>query len=130
MDLTTSSLTQDDDIPFTFTSIDLADPFNDVRQAGEFDVKFDFTFDDATTSTQTVTVDDQPGLQTFAFNFANLVKVDWSVVGVGRVQFDNIVVSPVPVPGALLLFSSALLGIAGMRRRVIRRQTFAESTGQ
>ena len=41
----------------------------------------------------------------------------WDITSAGEIYIDNIVVTSVPVPGAIWLLGSGLLGLAGMARR-------------
>jgi len=63
---------------------------------------------------------DPPPVNTFYFDegFQGVTSVTWvmSDNGLGEHQFDNIVASIVPVPPAVWLFGSALIGLAGLRR--------------
>ena len=57
------------------------------------------------------------GFETFNFSgFTNVTSVTWQQF-LPFHQFDNIVVSAVPVPAAVWLFGSGLLGLVGMARR-------------
>ena len=54
---------------------------------------------------------------TFSFNpsFQGITSVAWTQLSPSH-QFDNIVVSTVPVPAAILLFGSGLIGLFGLAR--------------
>jgi hypothetical protein len=58
-------------------------------------------------------------LQTFYFNddFRDIKTLFWYAGGTPRAQFDNLVVTPVPLPGACWLFASSLIGLLGFRRK-------------
>src|SRR5437867_2383088 len=76
----TTTLTKIGNGPFSLNSIDLADVYN--NNAGNSgvggDILFSFLFADSSTSSQTVTIDGNPGLQTFSFNLSNLLSVAWT----------------------------------------------------
>ncbi len=61
------------------------------------------------------------GFSDFFFNssFTNLTSLTWNqgMVPADSYQFDNIVVSAVPIPAAVWLFGSGLLGLTGIARR-------------
>ena len=114
--------------PFTLSSIDLAALL--TGGSGTFTVTFTGTHPDATTVSQTFTVNDTspPSLQTFSFSgFTNLVSVSYAQGTnsgffqnqVSAYQFDNVVVttSSVPEPGSLALLGSGVLAAAGALRR-------------
>ncbi len=96
-------LTQVGDLPFTLSSIDLANIFNDATSTP---VTFTGLTANNTNVSQTFTTS-APGLTTFNFNssFTNLVSVDW-VQATPFHQFDNINVSAastaVPEPFTVL----------------------------
>lgn len=70
---TTTTVVEASGAVFTLTSIDLADLFNNQPGfVGGGEVRFTFTLADLSTSSQVVTIDALPGLQTFTFNVENL----------------------------------------------------------
>ena len=128
-----TTLTKSDNGLFNLMSIDLAasDPGNQIL----IGVSFTGTKADNSTVTQTFT-----GItgfdRYFLNNFTNLNKVEWTQstysiddpfdgnYHTGH-QFDNIVLNfggdivTTPVPAAAWLFSSALMGFVGLRRKQI-----------
>jgi hypothetical protein len=101
---------------FTLSSIDL-DSFFTVPPVSS--VTFTATLLGGGTTSQTFTTDSIfASLQTFIFGsaFANVTQVEWTN-GPTSHSFDNIVVSAVPVPGAVWLMGSSLLGLVGLARR-------------
>ena len=71
----------------------------------------------------TITLDGLVGLETFDFNWGSLASVSWTNVDPSQaLQLDNISVSTtvVPVPAAVWLFGSGLLGLVGVARRAPR----------
>lgn len=70
------------------------------------------------TVTQDFTLSGNTSFNTFNFDsrFDNLTKVVWRNSDPFH-EFDNIVVSTVPVPAAVWLFGSGLLGLIGLSRR-------------
>ena len=115
-----TTLTTLDGSAFSFQSIALADVFNTGVPST---VAFSFQYAAGGSSTQTVTLDDQRGLQTFVFAQQNLRSVSWSTVSGdnGWGQFSAITVaSAVPEPGSLALFLAGLgaLGVLSRRSRV------------
>lgn len=115
---------------FDFVSVDLANIFNNQDGQPGGDVLFSF-FDGVNTTTQTVTLDALPGLQTFTFNRTGLVSLTFKAVTTNEVQTDNFVLDapggttgtgvPEPATWALMLAGFGLAG-AALRRR---RATFA-----
>jgi len=106
---------------FDFNSIDLADVFNNGKGGN---VRFDFTTSSGTTS-QTVTVDNQRGLETFVFNVTDLNSVSYTPlttkgpwVQVDNVVFNGSIAGAVPEPStwALMLLGFFVVG-TGLRRR-------------
>lgn len=109
---------------FDLASIDLADIYDNALGSTGGDILFTFT-DAGGSSNQTVTIDTTPGLQTFAFNRANLLSFTIAPQNTngGWIQFDNIVVdeigSPVPEPAtwAMMIAGFGMVGGAIRRRR-------------
>jgi hypothetical protein len=114
----TNTITNDSGQPFDFTSIGLAALYNN-RLDGDHggDVLFTFYHTNGSVNSVTVTVDDQPGLQTFSFNELALTKVVFQSLTTytERVQFDlvGVQLSPVPLPAAVPLFAGGL-GMIGL----------------
>lgn len=117
---TTMTLTKVGGGLFDFNSIDLADVYN-YGNGG--DVQFNFLFGNSSSSQTTVTLDNLVGLQTFTFNLLGLSQVSWTPLTTQGpwLQLDNIVVdasvSQVPVPAAVWLFGSGLVGLMGFKRK-------------
>jgi len=112
--------------PFSFNSIDLADPFNETHSpalVGEVD--FTFYHSNSSVTSSAVYLANVTGLQHFTFNEQDLIAVSFmanSTSG-GWLQFDDMEVNAVktatPLPAALPLFATGLggLGLLGWRRR-------------
>ena len=100
---------------FTLVSFDLADLFNDGSGGP---MPFSYT-DGAGLHITTLPLDNQVGLQTFAFNFSGLTS--FSVGGSGAYfQLDNVVVggvTSVPEPATYALFIAGLGSIGFLTRR-------------
>lgn len=103
---------------FDFYSIDLADVYN---RGESVTIAFTFQYAAGGSSTTSVTLDEQVGGETFAFNQTGLSSVSWVTTGGanGWNQFDNVNVTPVPEPAALAMMLAGLgaVGIAARRRR-------------
>jgi PEP-CTERM motif len=127
---TTTTVTKIGGGIFTFNSIDLADVFNN---GGGGDIQFNFNGAGGPSS-QVVTIDNQPGLQTFSFNRAGLTSFSYNPLSTqGRwVQVDNIVVDnnvlggvPEPTSWALMIAGFGLTGSAMRRRKTLVQVTYA-----
>ena len=113
---TDASLTASGGGAFDLTSIDLAEV-----DPGMATVKFIGHLLSGGTVNQSFTLDGifttGSGFETFVFNgFNNITSLVWSNNNPFH-QFDNIVVSSVPVPAAIWLFGSGLLGLFAVSRR-------------
>jgi hypothetical protein len=107
---------------FDFNSVDLTDIYNNHDGQLGGDVLFTF-FDGLSTTSQTVTIDANPGFQTFTFNRTGLVSVSFVATTTNEVQTDNFVLDasgpsavPEPATWALMLSGFGLAG-AALRRR-------------
>ena len=101
---------------FNLTSIDLAEV-----TSGTAAVTFTGYFQAGGSIVESFTLDGNfssgSGFETFAFTgFSNLSRVEWNNADPFH-QFDNIVVEAVPVPAAVWLFASGLLGLISLSRR-------------
>ena len=108
---------------FDFNSVDLTDIFNNYDGQLGGDVLFTF-FDGLNTTSQTVTIDANPGFQTFTFNRTGLLSVSFVATTTNEVQTDNFVLDasgpaavPEPATWALMLSGFGLAGSALRRRR-------------
>jgi hypothetical protein len=100
---------------FNLNSISLAELFAaDVQ----FGVQFNGLLANNATVSKTFTLDGILGFQDFTFgsDFSNLVSVSWNQTPDFH-QFDNVNVTPTPIPAAAWLLGSGLAGLVGMRRR-------------
>jgi hypothetical protein len=133
----TNTLTKDDGGAFDFASIALADYSNMERgdaQGGK--ATFTFNFAGGGSTTQIVTIDSSPGLETFVFNKTGLSSVSFRVLSLAEggpspnaMQFDFIDVqatAPVPEPASWAMMIGGL-GLAGgaLRRRARTRASIA-----
>ena len=113
----TTTLTQLNGDAFDLFSIDFSDIFNTGASQS---IGIDAVTATGALFSDTVTLDGLVGLETFAFNWGSLASVSWTNVDPSQaLQLDNISVStsPVPVPAAVWLFGSGLLGLVGVARR-------------
>lgn len=119
-----TTMTEINSNPFQLNAINLASW--GVGQNGSMNVTFTGTKSDSSTVQQIFLVSNSGGstpfLQQFQFSseFADLISVSFiqgTYVGSSAYQFNNIVVNAVPVPAAVWLFSSALLGIGLIGKR-------------
>jgi hypothetical protein len=134
-------LTAIDETPFTLLSIDLAaigpgalEP-SGPTDPGPFDLTFTATHVDGGTTANTFTINTEfLAFDTFHFTgFENVVSVSWfqgsgfnppaaPLPGEASHQFDNIRISPVPEPSAVVTWLGCIsLLLAGLRRAVERR---------
>jgi hypothetical protein len=122
---------------FDFASVDLTDYYNDnvdaasitfpdqvTNQLNTKDVKFNFLTGSGST-TQTISIDSTPGLQTFTFNKTGLISFVYipQTTRGGFIQADNFVFDtagavPEPASWAMLIAGFGLTGAAMRRRRV------------
>ena len=118
----TTTLTKDDNTPFSMVSIDLSRQGGGAPVAGG-SVNFTGIKSNNSTVTQTFTYSDALAFQTFLFSsdFNDLKTLFWISASADQdPQFDNITMSPstpVPLPGAVWLLGSGLLGLVAIRRR-------------
>ncbi len=104
---------------FNLTSITLATLYPvDSPDNTPTSVLFTGTLANGATVSQAFTVTGTSGTQTFAFGsaFNNLVSANWDQTD-NAFQFDNVDVTPTPIPAAAWLLGSGLLGLAGVRRK-------------
>jgi hypothetical protein len=133
----TVTLTRDNNTLFDMYSIDLSRMglLNQYGAPGIRSVIFAGTKSDDTAVTQTFTYGEVVAFQTFLFNsdFKDLKSLSWAPasqtmdvngVGLQYYQFDNITMyplsNPVPIPAAVWLFGTGLLGLFGLRRKIIK----------
>jgi hypothetical protein len=103
---------------FDLSSIDLADASNSGTQPT---INFTGTRADNTIVTQSLALDNLPGVQTFNFSgFTNLAKVEWNSISPFGAQFDNINVSAASstsVPEPFTIVGTLIGGTAALRMR-------------
>jgi hypothetical protein len=128
---TTNTLTNNAGLPFSFTSIGLADAFNGAFPPSGGDVVFTFNHVGGATDTTTVSLANGPGLQIFPFNETNLTSVvfeptttfdvlpDIGTVG-PIVQFDDVGVAAAP---ELSTWTMLIIGFAGLGLFASRRKS-------
>ncbi len=112
-------LTRDDGNAFSFNSIDLAElyPYDDRSLA--FDLTFYGLLRNGSSVSQTVTLDNITGVQSYIFGsaFSNVLAVNWAQGGDYFHQFDNVNAAPVPEPMSILLLGSGLITLLGARKK-------------
>ena len=119
----TNTLTNDGGVAFTFSSIGLANWYNN---GGGGDVEFTFNHVGGGVDTQTVSlVSGVFGLQNFTFNETNLMSVVFTPTTTQGpfIQFDNVgvdVASAVPEPST---WAMMILGFAGIGFMAYRRKS-------
>lgn len=112
----TASLTQDNGQAFTVISIDLA-PFSVGSTSPDFTALITGTTIGGAILTENCNVDTSLSLTTcqLSSNFTVLsLRINQGDSLGNWYQFDNIVISSVPVPAAVWLFGSGLLGLIGL----------------
>ncbi len=99
---------------FSIYSIGLAGLFTADMTS---EVEFSGVKHDGTVVSQIFSVDNLLSMQNFDFNdgFQNIILLSWNQAD-APIQFDNVNVAPVPIPGAVWLFGSGLLGLTGLKR--------------
>ena len=116
----TTTITRVDSAAFDLASIDFDDVYHQGSPSGF--LSFAYTFAGGGTGTGSFLVDTVPGLATAILGLTNLASFSFTPdANLSFVQFDNAQVSlaTTPIPAALPLFASALvgLGVIGGRRK-------------
>ena len=112
----TTTLTQLNGEAFDLFTIDFAD----INNSGTIqNITIDAVTVTGTLFSNTITLDMLSGLETFDFNWYNLASASWTETTGAFLQLDNIAVATtvVPVPAAVWLFGSGLIGLTGIARR-------------
>jgi hypothetical protein len=110
-------LTRVDGNAFSFNSIDLADLYPYDKAGYDFGITFYGLLGNGSSVSQTVTLDNLTGVQSYTFGsaFSNVLAVNWAQ-GDDFHQFDNVNAAPVPEPKSILLFGSGLTTLLGARK--------------
>jgi hypothetical protein len=118
----TTRLTADSAIPFNLVSMDAAEVYRGTGQS--VTITFTGTKADTSTVSQAFTLDGNhngtlASFETLNFNsgFTNLVKVEWNQTPQYH-QIDNVVINPIPAPGAAMLGIVGMTVIGALRRRL------------
>ena len=110
---TTTTLTQLNGGAFNLFSIDFGDVFNSgVSQ----NISINAVTNSGSLLSTVVSTDSIIGLETFNLNWSNVLSASWTETSGSYLQLDNISVSAVPVPAAVWLFGSGLIGLIGVAR--------------
>ena len=115
---TTTTMTALDSTSFDFYAIGLADVYN---VGATPTLAFTFNYASGSPSSQSVTLNAEPGLQTVVFDQHELTSVSWMGISGdnGWYQFDNVMTAPVPEPEtcAMLAAGLGLLGVLARRKK-------------
>lgn len=111
---TTTTLTQLNGGTFDLFSIDFGDVYNTgVSQ----NISINAVTNSGSLLSTVVSTDSIIGLETFILNWSNILSASWTETSGSYLQLDNISVSSVPVPAAVWLFGTGLVGLIGVARR-------------